>query len=63
MGNKINQVLIDRTLEGPLFLPLGDMYNDIPANNAQDFFDDNIDLISEGGAYYDIRNDKAKKLR
>ena len=62
LGNKINQVLIDKTLEGPLLLPLGDMYNDIPAANAQDFFDDNINLISEGGAYYHIRDDEAKKL-
>jgi hypothetical protein len=55
IGRKLNAVLIDETVERPLLLPLGDLLADIPAIDAQDFFDlpENRTLVQEGGPYFD----------
>jgi hypothetical protein len=60
IGRKLNDILIDETVERPLVLPVGRLYADIPALDARDFFDleENRHLVEEGGPYFDFNRDE-----
>ena len=60
IGRKLNDILIDETVERPLVLPVGRLYADIPALDARDFFDleENRHLVEEGGPYFNFDRDE-----
>jgi len=53
LGQKLNDILVDETVERPLILPVGNLYADIAELDAKEFFDreENRDLVEEGGPY------------
>ncbi|MEA3410168.1 MAG: hypothetical protein U9R74_01345, partial [Pseudomonadota bacterium] len=63
LGNKLNEVLVDKVHERPLVLPLGDSYADVTEIKAVRFFDqpENIHLVLEGGPYFGFDNEELKK--
>lgn len=59
LGQKLNDILVDETIERPLVLPVGTLYADIDALDASDFFDreENRHLVEEGGPYFGFQRD------
>lgn len=53
LGRKVNDVLVDATVERPMLLPVGDLFGDVTVADAGDFFrrEENRALILEGGPY------------
>jgi len=61
LGTRINKVLIDKTHERALVLPLGDLFGEVTANAAFLYFhEQHPELIAEGGPY---RGFSKKELR
>jgi len=56
IGRKLNEVLVDATLERALVLPLGDIHFDVAKLDADEFFDrdENVHLVEEGGPYFGL---------
>lgn len=63
LGQKLNDILVDETIERPLVLPVGTLYADIDALDASDFFDreENRHLVEEGGPYFGFQRDELAK--
>lgn len=59
LGSRINEVLITRTVQAPLYLPLGDVAKQTGAQAARDFFDlkANRHLTAKGGPYHGLKDE------
>lgn len=57
LGQKLNDILVDETVERPLILPVGDLYANVAELDAEEFFDreENIALVEEGGPYFGLK--------
>lgn len=53
LGRKVYEVLLDATVEKPLVLPVGDLFDDVQKTDAEEFFEkpENADLVKPGGPY------------
>ena len=59
LGRRINRILIDKTHERSLPLPLGWLVADVQRNDALSYFkEDNRDLIKAGGPYVGLSDDE-----
>jgi hypothetical protein len=54
LGQKLNDVLVDSTFEGPLLLPVGELFGNVTEDDAIDFFDDHPELTSAGMPYHEL---------
>ena len=56
LGQKLNNILVDETVERPLILPVGNLYADIAKLDAREFFDreQNRHLVEERGPYFNF---------
>ena len=59
LGRKVYDVLVDATVEGPLLLPVGNLFGDIIDADAVDFFDraENRSLTGPNGPYASLDRD------
>ena len=61
LGQKLNDVLVDATIERPLLLPVGELFGSVNEDDAIDFFDDHPELTAAGMPYHGFnRADKLK---
>jgi hypothetical protein len=58
LGQKINDVLVDATVEKPLLLPVGELFGSVTRDDAIDFFDDNPELTKAGQPYHGLNPDE-----
>ncbi|MHC4955587.1 MAG: hypothetical protein ACYTGZ_17180 [Planctomycetota bacterium] len=58
LGRKVYDVLVDETIERPLLLPVGTLYADIGAADAQEYFDTHQELVEPGGLYADLSEEE-----
>ncbi|MCP4396903.1 MAG: hypothetical protein GY801_06345 [bacterium] len=66
LGKKVNEVLLDKTRERPLLLPVGNLFGSIKIADAVEFFDrsENHHLVEPGGPYYQLSDeDKIKAYK
>ncbi len=60
LGQKVNDVLVDATVEKPMLLPVGELFGSVQKDDAVDFFDDHPELTAAGAPYHNLS--KADKL-
>lgn len=58
LGKKIYDVLVDKTVEKPLILPVGELYADPEWLDVNDFFLKRPDLRAPGGPYHELSRDE-----
>jgi len=64
LGQKINEVLIDETVERPFILPLGNLFGDVQTGVAVNYFMDHPELTRPGAPYAGLANeDKLKAYK
>ena len=64
LGTKLNDVLVDATVEKPMLLPVGELFGSVTENDAIEFFDDHPELTTAGQPYYRLsRADKLKAYK
>lgn len=63
LGQKVYDVLVDKTVEAPLVLPLGPLAGSIQEAEAIEFFDMNATLLEEGGPYEWAAGDRAALVK
>ena len=64
LGTKLNNVLVDATVEKPMLLPVGELFGSVTENDAIEFFDDHPELTTAGQPYYRLsRADKLKAYK
>ncbi len=59
LGRKVQDVLIEETADRALSLPLGDLFANVPEQDADFYFnlDQNFPLIDDGGPYHGLTGD------
>lgn len=64
LGQKLNSVLVDASIEKPLILPVGELFGNVTEDDAIDFFDDHPELTAPGQPYRGLsRTDKLKAYK
>ena len=64
LGTKLNDVLVDATIEKPMLLPVGELFGSVTEDDAIEFFDDHPQLTTAGQPYCRLsREDKLKAYK
>jgi hypothetical protein len=64
LGTKLNDVLVDATVEKPMLLPVGELFGSVTEDDAIEFFDDHPELTAAGQPYHRLsRADKLKAYK
>jgi len=61
LGQKLNDVLVDSTIEGPLLLPVGELFGSVKKSRAILFFDKHPELTAPGKPYHGLDADNKLK--